>query len=421
MFVDEDEARLESIQSISERSASMPQKALKTELNSIKFDLGIQSKTRVDGQNRAYQLKDVRIGGVYCQVLEPNSGCDPQKKTKKSRFRQAYLGSESSTTSEAYEIDRSESSWSSSEDGVSEEDIHYDRDRLVRKPNGGIDEERCMKFVLKSNTAINEIVDFLEDFILRDVIDTSKYRGFDIYQKTILDLTISHILNRKVDFSAEDNPLIIDDDFKPKRNDEKSKIIMSIIQKTIINKYKRKLKIKQELRKKNLYLAIYYHFAYKRERENYKLVSNTPDMKKRYKQAEFSFKPKNSITKLYVQNLCPSIFSKIIEIGSNFEYLEKLYRRQVSNILFGLFKKFDKRNMVDKKPDYMSESSTINTIPETCYYTILNRLTSKTKNSALKCKLPVSIRFIRNYAEYALKKLKTYRNFPIGIRSSNAL
>lgn len=290
MFVDEDEARLESMQSISERSASMPQKALKTEFNSIKFDLGIQSKTRVDGQNRAYQLKDVRIGGVYCQVLEPNSECDPQKKTKKSRFREAYLGSESSTTSEAYEIDRSESSWSSSEDSVSEEDIRYDRDRLVRKPNGGIDEERCMKFVLKSNTAINEIVVFLEDFILRDVIDTSKYRGFDIYQKTILDLTISHILNRKLDFSAEDNPLIIDDDFKPKRNDEKSKIIMSIILKTIINKYKRKLKIKQELRKKNLYLAIYYHFAYKGE--NYKLVSNTPDMKKRYKQAESSFKPK---------------------------------------------------------------------------------------------------------------------------------
>lgn len=407
LFYDEDEAKIDDYELNLEDLISKPRKAIKKKLNDNSYRLDRTPPNKEAGpvdQNKL-SSKFIDYASESCSLADDTK--TPNITNLKSRFKEEEISEGVPKSLEAKTFCRSESSWSSSEESDSEEDLSLSQDRLLKKPQGGIDDDHCKRFVLANNEALNEVVDFLESFFSRDVLDAQKYQAFDIYQRTIVDLTLDLVLTTKPDLLGAENPSLTDGDFKPKRNDEKSKIIMSLILKSVLRKYRRKLKIREVLRKKNLYLAIYYHFAYKGE--NYKLVSQSPDMEVRYKLAENAFRTHKGLTKSYVRHICPALLDKIIEIGSNFEYMEQRYNKRVSTILFTLFKSFDRRCLAEELPEYKKEPAVQNKIPNSCYFTILSRLTSKTMHGVVRCKLPVSIRFIRRYTEFTLERINKFR------------
>lgn len=328
------------------------------------------------------------------RLADPVDDVIHQNKKEKSHFGSDMLSSHAQSSSDS-EFESSEAT--------------DEKSRHVTKKGEGLakhemPEPTSRKFVINTNKQINEIVEFLENILIRDTFDGAVYQGFDRFQKLIVDATCSLFLQVKPESVNPGRGTIRHEEFKPKRRDEKTKIIMSIILKSIIRTYKKKLVIPKKLRRKNLYLAVYYHFAY--QGEDYKLVGQLPDRNLRYRLAEEAFKTRRGMTKPFVQSICPALLLEILEVGSNVEYLENAYTKRVSSILCHLFKRFDKRQLIDNEiEEFRLERPEENMIPSRIFFTIMKRLTAKTSTGVSSCKIPLALRFIREYAEYTVQRI----------------
>lgn len=259
------------------------------------------------------------------------------------------------------------------------------------------------KFTL-DNPQIDEVVKFLEIVFIHNTIRQEMYMAMDNYQKTLVDATFELVLTNGVHANSPGIGPLKDADFKPKRKDDQGKIILSLILKSIVRKYKEKLKIKDFLRKRNIYLAIYYHFAY--NGEDYKDIYLQENPAARYREAESAFLTHTGVNSRYLKGLCPEFIEEIIKFCNNQELLEHNYKIKITNSLHSLFKMFDKRQMAEVPDDDKSED---NKIDKACYYTILSRLSAKSRKNIKACKLPVPLRFIRKYAEDTKRQLLAFK------------